>query len=426
MLGCRKKHLNIFCFYGIKNEHSFVKSDIIRLSKNKKKDQNTMLNLDITTNLLNLQSILITNIVRSDSLLEIFIETEKKPHICPHCGTSTSYVHDYRHQRINDLPLYKCKTTLVLKKRRYVCPHCGKRFFESYSFLSRYKHSTTRVLASILDSLKDTYSCKLIAQKHFVSTNTVFRLLKELNFSHHPTLPEVLGIDEFKGNAGGEKYNVQLTDIANKRTIDILPCRRREYLIEYFSMFSREERAKVKYLVMDMWDNYKRLSIYFPNATIVIDKFHYVRQIYWTLDKVRIRVQSKLSKYYRIRFKRLRYILHKRFDELNDEDKVAVKQLLTYDEDLSNTWHLKEDFTKITTKGQLKQWLEVTKASKIPEFNDCIKAFEHWLPYLQDSITVPYTNAYTEGKHNLIKVIKRNAFGFRNFHNFRNRILLTA
>uniref|UniRef100_UPI00137B352B transposase n=1 Tax=Streptococcus suis TaxID=1307 RepID=UPI00137B352B len=36
----------------------------------------------------------------------------------------------------------------------------------------------------------------------------------------------------------------------------------------------------------------------------------------------------------------------------------------------------------------------------------------------------PYSNAKLEATNNLIKVIKRNAFGFRNFENFKKRILI--
>ena len=41
------------------------------------------------------------------------------------------------------------------------------------------------------------------------------------------------------------------------------------------------------------------------------------------------------------------------------------------------------------------------------------------------SFECKYTNGYTEGTNNAIKVIKRNAFGYRNFNNFRNRIFLS-
>ena len=50
---------------------------------------------------------------------------------------------------------------------------------------------------------------------------------------------------------------------------------------------------------------------------------------------------------------------------------------------------------------------ENNKAIIIPEFKNCIKTFTKWRYYIAESFSVPYTNAYTEGKHNFIKTLKR-------------------
>ena len=46
-----------------------------------------------------------------------------------------------------------------------------------------------------------------------------------------------------------------------------------------------------------------------------------------------------------------------------------------------------------------------------------------WQDEVLNSFKVPYTNGYTEGVNNKIKVLKRVAFGVRNFFRFRRRIL---
>ena len=50
---------------------------------------------------------------------------------------------------------------------------------------------------------------------------------------------------------------------------------------------------------------------------------------------------------------------------------------------------------------------------------------QNWEPYILNAFDCPYSNGFTEGCNNAIKVIKRVAFGYRSFHNFRRRILLT-
>ena len=96
--------------------------------------------------------------------------------------------------------------------------------------------------------------------------NTVSRALNLVEFSDKPPLPKVLGIDEFKGNCDGQKHHVQLTDIANHNTLDILFCRKKLFLHSNFDRYSRQERSNVKYLVIDMWDDYKKISVLFLNA----------------------------------------------------------------------------------------------------------------------------------------------------------------
>ena len=393
--------------------------------------------LNCISKLLNLQDVLVDfeNVVENDEAIVIPISTEKKEHVCPCCGKKTSYVHDYRTQLVKDLSFRRKPIILKLRKRRYVCPHCGKKFYEHYDFLARYYHSSKRLFANIILDLKSKLSFKDIAQKNFVSTNTVSRALKLVGFTDKPPLPEVLGIDEFKGNCDGQKYHVQITDIAKNKTLDILFCRKKLFLHTYFDKYSRKERLKVKYLVIDMWEDYKSLSVLFPNAKVIVDKYHYVRQVFWALDAVRKRIQKSFKKEKRIHFKRLRYLLFKKYKDLNDDDKLALQDMLQQSIELENAWLLKEQFEDminpekdkpLPTLNDLMKWIETAENMGIPEFKNCIKTLTKWRYYIAESFKVKYTNAYTEGKHNLIKVLKRIAFGFRNFINFRKRILLCS
>ena len=106
--------------------------------------------------------------------------------------------------------------------------------------------------------------------------------------------------------------------------------------------------------------------------------------------------------------------------------------MLLQDIDLENAWILKEQFysilhsEKIPDIRDLMKWLKMTEEVGITEFQSCIKTIMRWRHYIADSFKVPYTSVYTEGKHNLIKALKRTAFGYRNFENMRKRILLCA
>ena len=53
-----------------------------------------------------------------------------------------------------------------------------------------------------------------------------------------------------------------------------------------------------------------------------------------------------------------------------------------------------------------------------------IKTLKKHLLYIKNSLLYPYNNGRIEGINNKIKVLNRVAYGYRNFNNFKNRILL--
>ena len=169
--------------------------------------------------LLNIEGVIVKKVVHSNSFVKIMLETKPKEHICPICGLTTKRIHDYRTQIIKDLPFQLKHCYLVLRKRRYLCP-CGKRFYENYSFLPKYLQRTSRMTAFIADALHDTRSVTSVAHLCNVSTATVYRILDTISFNR-PKLPQVLSIDEFKGNANGQKYQCILVDPIKHKVLDM-------------------------------------------------------------------------------------------------------------------------------------------------------------------------------------------------------------
>ena len=232
-----------------------------------------MFQQNLTTSLLGIANVFVDKIENNSSSIQIHLSTLPKPQVCPCCGQTTTYIHDYRIQKIRDIPFQGKETFLLLRKRRYVCKACGKRFFEKYDFLPRYRHFTGRVYASVLNSLREKISFKDIGKRFGISCASVFRIFEYVAVTPPARLPVVLGIDEFKGNTNGEKYQAILTDIKERKVIDILPSRHKTDLISFFLRFPCAEREKVRVLVMGMWEDYRSLSWLFPNAKVVADRY---------------------------------------------------------------------------------------------------------------------------------------------------------
>ena len=78
------------------------------------------------------------------------------------------------------------------------------------------------------------------------------------------------------------------------------------------------------------------------------------------------------------------------------------------------------------TKKRKKAFVEFAdgmKQSGIHELERCADTYYHWLTGILASLEYPYSNGFTEGCNNKIKVLKRVAYGYRNFDVFRNKIL---
>ncbi len=385
-----------------------------------------MLNNDYTAKLLDMEDVIITNVENIAGELHVCLELPRKKHACPACGALTDRVHDYRMQTVKDIPLGR-KTLLYLRKRRYRCLF-GKRFYEKNPFLPKYYRATGRLVAAIISAFRKMVPASEIGAQYNVSGATAARYFKCVSFQP-AKLPEVLSIDEFKGNSGGEKYNSIIVDAEKHKVVDILPNCFENDLIKYFSQFPY--KTEVKYFVCDMNPHFRAVSkTCFPQAEIVADRYHVVRQVYWAMERVRKNEQQKLSSRFRKYFKKSRRLLMKPRAKLSDEEMEQLALMLEIVPRLADAYRLKNEFLDVIRakssaegKPKLIDWLLSVEAMELPEFSDCTKAYRNWFHEILNSMDVPWSNGFIEGCNNKTKVLKRVCFGMRNFSNFRRRIL---
>lgn len=387
-----------------------------------------MLNTYYTENLTGLKDAIIDNVEEISGVKHIYIHMTQRIHTCPACGKSTSRVHDYRTQLVKDIPSFGLNTLLHLRKRRHVCPFCGKRFYEKIDFLPKYQRTTNRLWGYVLSNFSNAVSLKSIAEKVSLSETSIARIIDSTSFKLR-NLPEVIAIDEFRGNAEGEKFQCILTNPRKHQVLDILPSRKTEDLYAYFSRFT--SRNNVKYVVMDMSPLFRSVvHNAFPGAEIIADKFHVVRLVSWAFEKVRKDVQKDFSDYRRKYFKRSRTLLLKNYRNLSHDELEQVSNMLSISKRLAYAYYLKNEFYDVMhsadyadAKKALGHWLFKAQTADLPEFRSCIESFTSWENEILNMFKYNLSNGYTEGCNNKIKVLKRVSYGVRNFERFRKRIL---
>lgn len=391
-----------------------------------------MLNEDYTTKILGMEHMKVVNMEELPDQIILHVEMKRREMVCPCCGAITNSVHDYRTQQVKDCPIQGRSVVWQYRKRRYRCTCCGKRFFENNWLLPKWHRITNRLALMALRKLSVKVSRKDIAQEYNVSQSTVCRWMSLTEFGRPDKLPRVLSIDEFRGNASGQKFQCILTAPEESRIFDILPDCRETNIYEYLRQFPN--RGDVRYFISDMRREYISIAKnLFPNAAIVIDKFHVVRYCNWALENVRKRVQNALTPEERKYFKRSRKLLLAHMNKLDDRGKLAVTRMLYVSEDLRNAYLLKEKFYTFMdsenseeARQRLREFVIYANVVNVPEFSELMRVLGNWTEYILNSFDCKYTNGFTEGCNNKIKVLKRIAFGYRNFNNLRQRILLTA
>lgn len=385
-----------------------------------------MLSANYTAKVLDLEDVIISKVENDREALKVYLELPVRTHKCPSCGQETTRIHDYRMQIVKDIPLGR-KTYLYLKKRRYLCTHCRKRFYENNHFLPRYHRATSRMIAGILQEFRKLKSAKEIAESYNISASTAIRYFDHVSYRCNE-LPAVVSIDEFKGNAGGEKYQCIVTDPEGRKVLDILPNRFESSLIYYFKRF--KSKNNVRFFVTDMNPHFKAVSkACFPQAIIVADRYHVIRQVIWAMENVRKNEQKNLSPKFRKYFKRSKSLLCKSINRLKFEEQSALALMFEISPRLALAYRLKNYFMLVMhsqpskASDLLGRWLILAEHYAIPEFKSCVTAYHNWSAEIINAIKYPWSNGFTEGCNNKTKVLICICFGVRNFHRFRNRIL---
>lgn len=385
-------------------------------------------------NLLDLQGVILKKVHYSKNSIQLWIECPVKEHICPCCNSTTSRVHDYYTRSFNHIKVGKKSCTIFYRQRRYLCLSCSKRFAEKNTFIEKYYKHSNLVVNNVFDDLTSIKNLSQIGLDNNMSSQNVSRLMnKFIPIFHNTTsLPEAIGIDEFRGNAGGNKFQVVITNLETHKVIDVISARSEDALYHFFKNITNTK--DVKLVAIDLSLFFKSIILNtFPNAKIIADTFHFTRLMHWALDNVRKEVQHNLPKDMRIYFKHSRYVLHKRLNELDDTQYNQLTNMLDYDENLRWAYSIVQNLFDIIDEKNpdkkvslFKEFMTYASNCDLPEFNKHIQTYFKWHKYIINSFYTNYSNGITEGLNTKIKTLKRISFGFRNFQNFRLRILMAC
>ncbi|WP_115275933.1 ISL3 family transposase [Streptococcus massiliensis] len=399
--------------------------------------------LNFITNLLEIKdpNITILDVLDAGTHKEIMAKLDYPAPKCPHCQGQMA---KYDFQKESKIPYLECagyKTLIRLRKRRFRCKDCRKMAVAETSLVKKNHQIATIVNQKIAQKLIEKVPMTAIAESLAVSTSTVIRKLKEFKFKTDLNcLPEHMSWDEYSFKKGKMSFIAQ--DFDSRKIIAILDGRTQATIRNQFLRYSRQVRNSVKIITMDMFSPYYDIARQlFPSAKIVLDRFHIVQHLGRAMNRLRIQIMNQLDRksheykalkrYWKLIQQDSRKLSHKRFYHptfrMHLTNKEILEKLLSYSQELREHYELYQLLLFHFQEKQAEHFfglIEDTISSVNPIFQTVFKTFLKERDKIINALELPYSNAKLEATNNLIKVIKRNAFGFRNFDNFKTRILI--
>ena len=388
------------------------------------------------------QNIKISLVFETDTHIEIQAKLDYPAPSCPHCqGKMIKY--DF--QKPSKIPLLEqagTPTLLRLKKRRFQCKSCRRVTVAETSIVEKNCQISNLVRQKVTQLLTQKMSLTDIARRLRVSTSTVYRKLDQFTFKeHYDKLPAVMSWDEFGFKKGDLVFIAQ--NYETNELITILDNRRQTTIRNYFLKYPLKVRQQVQFITMDMSGTYMPLAKkLFPNAKIVLDRFHIIQHLGRAFLKTRIAIMNQFDKkslpYRALKNHWRLFQKDSRKLSLNSFYSKTFRQTLAPHEVVEKTLGFSKELTDYYTLYQLLlfhfqekrvdeffELIEENRSKVNHYFQTVFRTFLRHKQYIKNALETDYSNAKLEATNKLIKDIKRLGFGFRNFINFKKRVFIT-
>src|SRR5918994_671522 len=369
---------------------------------------------------------------------------------CETCGVRATG-HGRRRVVVRDLPLADRPVVVVWAKRLWRCSElaCSARTWsEESDEIAPRAVLTERARAEICWRVGPAqHSVAQVARDFGVSWHAAMAAVRDHGrprVDHLARLgaPGAVGLDETSFLAATAQHPTLLVtgviDLDTGRLIDVLPARSAVAVTDWLASKPTPWLAGIRHVVIDPYQPYaSAVAAGLPGARVVVDHFHVIRLANAALDEVRRRVQQtttghrgrKTDPLYRIRRRLL--ASHDCLDPagfarvlawLNAGDHGGEVGAAYLAKELLRETYLASD--ALEARRRLVVFYNYCASSDVPELERLARTITHWeVPILRWHHT-RLTNATTEGTNLIIKNIKRLGFGFRNFDNYRLRLLL--
>jgi transposase len=357
--------------------------------------------------------------------------TAPPPH-CLRCGVVNPKVSRYgsREQLFNDLQLLHKPTGVLVQRLRYLHRECGKTFMQELPDMDEGHRATKRLVDWVAEeSLRSTFA--YVAERSGFDERTVRRIFDErvsmLEAAVTFETPEWLGIDEVHLI---KQARCVLANLKQRTVIDMLPDRAGKKRVTQ-ALLDLPDRQRVELVTMDMTRAYRdAVAVAFPDAVVVVDKFHVVRMASDAMESIRRGVRKGLSSRQRVQLMHDRHKLLRRGRDLEPKDKMLIQTWFAAHPQLGEAYHVKEGFYELYDNAanpedamlRIDLWRATIPKSVKPAFKKLLTAISNWQTEILAYFDTKATNAPVEALNRGIKQMQSEGRGY-SFRALRAKIL---
>lgn len=365
----------------------------------------------------------------------LHVESREREKVCPKCGHRHLVRNGFRIREFIGLPIGGKKVVIRMKVRRYKCKNrnCDYDRQEKIPFATGgcgYTHRFAKYVVGLLRGMTLKDAANLLG----VSWDTV----KDIHTRHlerHYAPPSIkgvdsIGIDEFAVRKG-RAYKTIVVDLKSGRIIHVGDGKGADALTGFWKRV-RKNGVEIKYVATDLSAAFiSSVCENCPGAVHVFDHFHVVKLMNEKLDEIR-RVQYSMEKDINKRkvLKGTRYLLLRNGEDIFDKEyKTRLDNALEMNKPLSQAYYLKEQLREIwvqVDKGEAEKamldWVRQARESNVPQLMKMAATLMAHRTGILAWYDCRISTGKVEGINNKVKVMKRNAYGFRDERYFELRL----
>lgn len=368
--------------------------------------------------------------VDRNQAIHVWAYPRKRP-ACVHCQHApvrikASYQRTLKHTRQGNRVMI-----LHLRVPKYQCPQCQRYFRHPFAGIRPRYRATEGYRMEVYEAHDGGVTQRKLSRTHAISPATVERwyqhhVAQRLSEMSNRPCPQVLGIDEhFFSHKQG--YATTLVDLKNHKVFDVVLGRSEAQLERYLKQLRGRDQVRV--VVMDRSETYRRIvRRYFPNAQIVADRFHVVRLVNHHFLKLWQQHDPEGRKN-----RGLLSLMRRHQWNLSDEQQQRLQSYLAQYPVLAALYQAKHRLMRLLLLKTLghhqvrhyaPQLLELIQQFEQSPAAALAHTLKRWLEPIVRMWRFTKSNGITEGFHTKMEMISRRAYGFRNFENYRTRVLV--